>query len=186
MVRVISWFLSKSSQFPDSFTVSVLGVLGEPTTSIRQKTPRKILVSFRPLHVGTFFASLRITFSDKTRPNNLEFSVIRELRGRAILPDDPATTPEPPQPVEEAEEDMMESEGTGITVSDDLGLEFSVERSWSDEPFPMQKRELVITKSSVKPPVSFKAARVYSPDDSVTRCVKVWPRWWFTPHLLDP
>ncbi|KAH9988794.1 hypothetical protein BJV74DRAFT_460254 [Russula compacta] len=154
------------------FTVSMLGEL---TTVIKQKKPRKILVSFRPLHVGTFLATLRITFSDKTRPNNSEFTVIRELRGSAILPDDPATSPEPPQTVGEAEEDMMESEDTGITVSDDLGLEFSVERSQSDESFPMQKKELVITKSSVKPLVSFKAGRVWLPDDSV--------KGWFSAHL---
>ena len=170
-----------SHDFHASFTAVLLG----KTAVVQQKTPRKVLVSFRPLHVGTFLATLRITFNDKTRPNNLEFTVIRELRGRAILPGDPATTPEPPQTVEEAEGDMMESEDAGITVSDDLGVEFSVERSRSDESFPMQKKELVITKSSVRPLVFFKAARVYSPDGSVARYVKVWPRC-FAPHLLDP
>jgi len=53
------------------------------------------------------------------------------------------------------------SEGTGITVSHDFGLEFVAEAT-------TQTRELVIKKSSIKPPVTFKAARVSSPDDSVT------------------
>jgi hypothetical protein len=61
-----------------------------------------------------------------------------------------------------------EGEGTGITVPHDIGLEFSVECLSSDEPFATQTKELIITKSSETPLVSFIAAMVRSPDDSVT------------------
>jgi hypothetical protein len=63
---------------------------------------------------------------------------------------------------------MEEGEGTGITVSHDFGLEFSVERPWSGEPFATQTKELIITKSFKFPWVTFIAAEVHSPDDSVT------------------
>jgi hypothetical protein len=102
---------------------------------------------------------LEITFSDKGRANDREFTVIRELRGRAILPGGLATHGD----VEGTEE----GGGTGITVSHESGLEFFVERS--DVLFPMQTRELVVTKTSAIPLVSFKTAKVYSPDDFVAR-----------------
>jgi hypothetical protein len=59
-----------------------------------------------------------------------------------------------------ADGDMAGSEGTGITVSHDFGLEFATETT-------TQTKELIITKSSINPPVTFIAARVSSPDDSV-------------------
>jgi hypothetical protein len=99
---------------------------------------------------------LEITFSDKGRANDREFTVIRELRGRAILPGGFGDG-----------EGTEEVGGTGITVSHESGLEFLVERS--DVLFPTQTRELVITKTSAMPLVSFKAAKVYPLDDSVAR-----------------
>ena len=121
-------------------------------------------MSFLPLGVGHFHAVLWITFSDKGRANDREFTVTRELRGRAILPDGPAINGDALYNVE----DMEEGEGTGITVSHDFGLEFTVECPRSDEPFPTQTKELIITKSS-KTPVSFITAIVRSPDDSASR-----------------
>ena len=88
----------------------------------------------------------------------------RELRGRAILPVRPAINGDGPHNVE----DMEDGEGTGIKVSHDFGLEFSAERPSSDEPFATQAKELIITKSSQAPLVSFMTATVRSPDDSVT------------------
>jgi hypothetical protein len=96
---------------------------------------------------------LEVTFSDKGR-NKKEFTVTRELRGRAIVPGSSAIYGD----VEGTEE----GEGTGITVSHESGLEFLVERS-------MQTREFVITKTSVQPLVYFKAAKVSSLNDSVAR-----------------
>ena len=127
-------------------------------------------MSFQPSCAGLFQAVLWITLSDKGRAKDREFTVIRELRGRAILPG--------PKNVE----GMGEGEGTGITVSHDSGLEFSVERPRSDGPFPTQTRELIITKSSKTPLVSFMAAIVRSPDDSVTRWVQFCA--WDRPFLI--
>ena len=116
-------------------------------------------MSFQPSRVGGFHAVLEITLSDKGRADGGEFTVTRELRGRAILPGGSAINGDV--------EGMEEGGGTGITVSDESGLEFLVERS--DVLFPMQTRELVITKTLAIPVVSFKAAKVYSLDDSVAR-----------------
>jgi hypothetical protein len=122
-------------------------------------------VSFQPSRLGTFHATLRIKFCDKTRPDDQKFIMTRELRGRAILPDGLASISEP----RSTPEDMVGNKGTGITVSHDFGLEFLVERSSSGELFPTQTKELVITKSSLQPFVFFKGARVCLQGASVTR-----------------
>jgi hypothetical protein len=138
---------------------------------VLQSLPRKVLVAFTAPHAGTFHASLRITFSDTMRPNDQEFTVVRELRGRAILPIRPTGSGRPPNA---GKDDKIGSEErAGITVSHDFDLEFSVERLSSDEPFAQQTKELVITKSTIKPLVSFKTARVCSSEDIVARCVHV-------------
>lgn len=49
---------------------------------IQQNLRRKVLVTSKAPHVGTFHAALKITFSDKTRPNDQELPIVRELRGR--------------------------------------------------------------------------------------------------------
>ncbi len=128
-------------------------------TEVQKNHPREIIVSFQPSRVGSFHAILEITFSDKGRRKDREFTVARELRGRAILPGGSAINGDV--------EDTEDAEGTGITVSHESGLEFLVERS--DVLFPMQTREFVITKTSVQPLVFFKAAKVSSLDDSVAR-----------------
>ena len=114
-------------------------------------------MSFQPSRVGSFHAVLEIIFRDKGRADDCEFTVTRVLRGRAILPGGFA--------IKEDVEGMEEGGGTGITVSHESGLEFLVQRS--DVLFPMQTRELVITKTSAIPVVSFKATKVCSLDDSV-------------------
>lgn len=125
--------------------------------------PRDVLVSFHASRVGTFHATLNVNFSDTSRPKREEFTVTRELRGRAILPGIPTSN----GGALITEKEMVGSEGTGITVSHDFGLEFSVESSRSEGSFGTQKKELIITKSSHTPRVIFKAARVCSIDDSV-------------------
>ena len=122
------------------------------TPVLRKGKPRTIVVSFQAPNAGTFRMSLGIMFSDKTRQNGREFVVLRELRAQATLPSIPASAC---------------SEGTGITVSHESGLEFSLERAQSDAPFATQTLELVISKSSAKPWVSFEGVRVHSPDDFV-------------------
>ena len=145
---------------------------------IQKDTAREVIVSFRPSSVGLFHAALWITLSDNGRAKDQEFTVIRELRGRAILPFSLAINRDAPNNVE----DMGEVEGTGITVSHDFGLEFSVECPRSDEPFPTHTKELIITKSSETPLVSFITAIVRCPDESVARWVQFCG--WGRPFLI--
>ena len=129
--------------------------------AIQKNTAREIIVSFQPSCAGLFHAVLWITFSDKGRAKDREFTVIRELRGRAILPGGWAVNGDVPYSVEE-------SDNTGITVSHDFGLEFSVECP-SGEPFATQTKEVIITKFSKTPLVSFITAVARRlPDDFVT------------------
>ncbi|KAH9988788.1 hypothetical protein BJV74DRAFT_459911 [Russula compacta] len=140
------------------FTASLLG----KTAVVQQKVPRKVLVSFNPPHAGTFTTLLYLVFSDQTRPSNREFTITRELRGCATLPVSPTNNDDTPKTVEAGGEDF------GITVSNDSGLEFSVECPLSDEPFAAQTQELVITKPSSGPLVTLEAVVVRSLDDSTT------------------
>jgi hypothetical protein len=140
-------------------------VIGEPSDSAVQKNKaREVIVSFQPSRVGSFHAVLGIAFSDKGRANDREFTVTRELRGRAILPGRPTINGDGPHDLE----DVEDGEGTGISVSHDFGLEFSAERPSSDEPFATQAKELIITKSSKTPLVTFVTATARSPEDSVS------------------
>jgi len=161
---------------PGSFVARLLG----KTSELRKSSARKIEVSFKAPRVGAFQGALRITFKGQTRSDE-EFTVTRDLRGRAILADGPASNGKPSSM---AEGETMESERAGITVSHDLGLEFSLELSRLDGLFAIQTRELVINKTSVIPLVSLKAATVCSPDDSVARWVQVMPKQLLS-HFLD-
>lgn len=140
-----------------SFSAYLLG----KTVLLQLNLQREVLVTFKPPHAGTFHTTLKMTFSDEMRPNDQEFSVTRELRGHAILSGGGTGSEGPSNAVDR---DMMKEEGTGITVSHEFGLRFSVERSRFDEPFSPQAEGLVITKASVKPLVSFKAALIQSPE----------------------
>jgi hypothetical protein len=154
----LPWLFVKFTRFPNSFTASLVGEL--PVLWFRQ--PRDIVVSFQASRVGTFHATLNITFRDTLQPSREEFTVTRQLRGSATFSNNPASDGGAPNP-----EEMAESEGPGITVSHDFGLEFAVETSGSTGSFGTQTRELIITKSSPTPRVTFEAARVWSTDDSV-------------------
>ena len=164
-----------------SFVARLLG----KTLEVRKSSVRKIEVSFKAPRVGDFQGALWITFKDKMRSDE-EITMTRELRGRAVLADSPARNgdhsnmaKDGPKETEyagvpfsldlPAEASALPDLRAGVLVSHDLGLEFSVERSHLDEPFAMQSRELVITKTSVIPLVSLVAARVRSQDNSVVR-----------------
>jgi hypothetical protein len=121
---------------------------------LRKGKSRRIIVSFLAPKAGTFRMSLEIVFSDKTRQNGREFVILRELRGQATLPSGPASAG---------------SKGTGIIVSHESGLEFSLERARPDVPFAIQTLQLVIKKSSVNPLVSLEEVRVRSLNSSVAR-----------------
>ena len=131
-------------------------------------------MTFKARHPGTFHAVLRITFCDKTRRNDQEFTVERELRGLATLIHGSSSGGGPFPTVNE---ETTGSDGAGIAVSHDFGLEFSVQLSRLGQPFAQQTKELIITKSTILPSVFFQTARVLSRDGSVPRCVYVLLRW---------
>jgi hypothetical protein len=130
------------------------------STEVQQEIPLVILVEFQAPHPGNFCASLKITFTDETRPSNPEFTVTRGLCGRSILPGDPTSN---------GPSEMMTrvSTGPGITVLPRSGDEFSVERARSDVPFPTQILQFIINNSSPKSWVALVASRLHSPDNSV-------------------
>jgi len=165
MVRVSLIALFQFSSSPGSFVARLLG----KTLDVRKGSPRKIEVSFKAPRVGTFHGTVGITFRNQTQSDEkfavTQFTVTRELRGRAILLGAAGS----PDPSNKADGDSMKSERAGVTVSHDLGVDFFVERSRLDEPFDKLTEELVITKASGIPLVSFKQARVSSVDDAVAR-----------------
>jgi hypothetical protein len=163
-VRVVWFPYSSSHVSPGSFVARLLG----KTLEVKKSPIRRIEISFKAPHVGSFQGLLCITFKDKMQSDE-EFTVTRELRGRAILANGPAAPASNGEPSSIEEEKMTESERAGVTVSHDSGVKFFVERSRLDEPFAMQTMKLVITKTKVIPLVSFKAVRVCSPDDSGAR-----------------
>jgi hypothetical protein len=138
-------------------------LIGE-LSAVQNNRVQEVIVSFGPSSVGSFHAVLGITFNDKGRANDRGLTVTRELRGRAILPGRPAINGDGPHDLD----NMEDGEGTGISVSHDSALEFSAERPSSNEPFATQAKELIITKSSMTPLVTFMIATVHSPDNSVT------------------
>ena len=157
------WFGSSvktSYVSPRSFSASLLGT----TVEIRKKKPRTILVSFNAPHAGTFHAILRINFNDKTRPHDSEFTIQRELRGRAVFPASGGLDNNGDAP--SLSEETPENEDNGLIISPDFALEFSVECLRPDKPLPTQTKQLTITRSS-DTLVSFTTARIYSPDDSM-------------------
>lgn len=170
-MRVVFFAPFEDLTFPyRSFVATLLG----KAVVVQQNSPRKVLVTFKAPHPGTFHAVLRITFCDKMRRNDQEFTVERELRGLATLIHG-SSSGGGPSPTVDGE--TAGSEGAGIAVSHDFGLEFSVELSRLDEPFAQQTKELIITKSTILPSVLFKTARVLSRDGSVSRCVHALLRW---------
>jgi hypothetical protein len=140
-----------------SFSASLVSESGK----VRQKRSCKILVSFQAPRLGHFRAFLKITFVDKLRPDDQEFAVTRELRGRAVLPGDQTSNEDASEAVTGV---RLGCEGTGIAVSPESVLEFLVERPQSDVPFATQTKKLVISKSSPQPLVSFVTATLRSRD----------------------
>lgn len=90
--------------------------------------------------------------------------MIRELRGRAILP----ASGGPVVNGDTTPKDIADGDDSGITISPYFALEFSVECPRSNESYATQIKDLVITTTSPRPSVSFKAATVCSPDAPMT------------------
>jgi hypothetical protein len=158
MVRVnLYHYIQRAHISSGSFTATLVSESGK----VRQKRSCKILVAFQAPRLGNFRAFLKITLVDKLRPDDQDFTVTRELRGRAILPGDQTSNGDTSETVTAV---RFGCEGTGITVSPEPVLEFLVERPQSDIPFATQTRKLVINKSSLQPLVSFVVATLRSRD----------------------
>jgi hypothetical protein len=157
------------SLYSRSFSAYLIGA----TDVVKKRKPRTIVVSFEPPYAGTFNAMLKINFGDRTRPHTGGFTVTCGLRGHAGLPASSSVVPAsggddvPSDTVfKDTPEDGLED--PGITVSPDLALDFSVESLDPNEPFPTQTKKFVITRSeSSHILVSFTAARICSPEDSM-------------------
>ena len=130
---------------------------------IQQGAPRKIRVDFKAPQAGSFHAILKVTFSDKARPNDPGWVVTRELRGHVILP----ASGGPIIDRDTTAKNIADGDDTGITIFPHFALEFSVERPRSNELYATQTKDLIITKASPSPSVSFITATVHSPDASM-------------------
>jgi hypothetical protein len=124
--------------------------------------------------------SLRIVFSDKTRPSGTEFVVLRELRGQATLPGRHVGNAHLREPFPssnrvnnhaalsiDGEVALLDSQGTGISVSDEYILDFGiVGRNGLNGPFDTSSTSLTINHAKGFPPVTFVNARIRSRDGS--------------------
>lgn len=152
---------------------------------VRRNRPRRILVSFRPPYVGTFFVSLRITFK---YINNIgsgveNFTLSRELRGRATLPSGHVGRAQPREPVprsdqvddhealsQEEEDVLLDSQDTGISVSNEDGLDIGpIKRNGLNGPFETSLSSVTINHANGFPPVTFVDAKIRSLDGSDSR-----------------
>ena len=151
---------------------------------VREGEPRIIIVSFQAPHAGTFRMSLEIVFSHKTRQSDREFVVLRELSWQATLPSSPAPVGSEGTGITvshdwaddhaslstDEEEELPDGDGTGISVSDEDGVNFGiVERKRRNGPFATPSSPLTINLAEGFPAVTFVKARIRSLDGNDSR-----------------
>lgn len=158
-----------------SFTVSVSEEV------VLWNEPRRIVVSFQAPYAGTFRMCLQIEFQDNTRLNSRRFILLRELRGCATLPtghvDDAPPRGSSPESdgaesyhtafsAEELEV-LPGTEGTGISVSDEDGVDFGIaEREDLNGPFTTPTFSITVNLERGFPSVTFVEAQIRSWDGS--------------------
>lgn len=151
---------------------------------VRRNRPRRILVSFQPPYAGTFLASLRITFKyiKKIGSSVENFTLSRELRGRATLPSSRVGRAQPREPsprsdrvedyeaLSQEEEVVLDSQDTGISVSNEDGMDIEpVKRNGLNGPFETSLSSVTINHANGFPPVTFVDAKIRSWDGSDSR-----------------
>jgi hypothetical protein len=118
--------------------------------------------------------SLEIVLNDNTRPIDKEFVILRELRGRATLPGSPVGSAHPREsfprsnPVDvhaalftEEEDVFLDSQDTGISASDEDGVDFGiVKRNSLNGPFNTSSSSVTINHAKGFPAVTFVEARI--------------------------
>ncbi|KAH9035955.1 hypothetical protein EDB84DRAFT_1201760 [Lactarius hengduanensis] len=137
-----------------------------------------IFVSFQAPDAGTFRACLQITLNDNAQPGSRKFVVLRELCGHATLGSHVGAHPSEPFPRSNLVDDhavlsteevdvLPDSQGTGISVSNDDGVDFGiVEREDLNGPFAAQPSSVIINHAKDLPVVTFVEARIRSLDGS--------------------
>ena len=154
---------------------------------------RLINVSFTPRQRGVYEAVLELTFYDHER--SAEFVVKRILTGLAIQSsggkghhqNESARNPGS-QSINDCADDhtkvpayddgeLLDSDGTGITVSHAHGLDFGiVERKRPNGPFATPSSVLTIKHADGFPAVTFVKERTRTLDGSDPECVVSYPR----------
>lgn len=138
---------------------------------ITPKRRRTMSLTFSPQQEGNYEAVLEITFCDRKRKVN--FVIERKVHGIAKEPindrvGDWADDYESLSTDEE--EELPDGDGTGISVSDEDGVDFGiVERKRRNGPFATPSSSLTIEHEEGFPAVTFVKARVRSPDGSDSR-----------------
>ncbi|KAF8267997.1 P-loop containing nucleoside triphosphate hydrolase protein [Lactarius quietus] len=146
------------------------------TSVVRQKKSRRIFVSFQAPHAGTFRVSLHLVFCDNSQPSGEEFVIVRKLRGSASLPVSHVGSAHPQvsspgrdrvndhaAPFPEEEDVLPDSDGTGISVSDEDGVDFGiVKRNGLNGPFHPSSSSVTISHARGFPAVNFVEARIRS------------------------
>ena len=134
---------------------------------IKPKRSRTITVTFSPQQAGNYEAVLALTFC--SRDSKANFIIERTLRGFAKEPvgdwaDDHASLST------DEEEELPDGDGTGISVSDEDGVNFGiVERRRKNGPFATPSSSLTIELAEGSPVVTFVKARIRSLDGSDSR-----------------
>ena len=150
---------------------------------IKPKEMRRVSVSFIPKQGRLYGAVLQLMFHDHKR--KVDFVVERSLNGWAErppggqgqYPDDPALNAGSPPINEEdndhgelsvdEEEEYLESDGTGVSVSHEDGLDFGiVERKRPDGPFATPSSLLTIDLATDFPSVTFVREKTRTLDGS--------------------
>ena len=148
----------------------------------------RVIVSFAPQREGLYNAILELSLCDHSR--DVDFVVKRTLSGRAVQlaggqgdkqnESEPNTGPQsiydradgPTRLPPFVEEELMDSDGTGISVSHAHGLDFGiVERKRPNGPFATPSSLLTIKHAEGFPPVTFVKEKTRRLDGSDPECV---------------
>ena len=160
--------------------------------TMEPKETRILSVSFTPRQGGLYEAVLELTFHD--HKHNADFAVKRTLTGLAERPSggrghhpNKSTLNPGIRPIKDdandngghsvdEEEEYLDSDGTGITVSHEDGLDFGiVERKRPNGPFATPSSLLTIELASGFSSVSFVKEKTRKLDGSDPECVTFLP-----------
>jgi hypothetical protein len=139
---------------------------------ITPKRQRTMTLTFSPQQAGDYDAVLELTFCDRKRKVN--FVVKRTIHGIAKEPiNDPRSDwadDDYSSLFTDEEEELPDGEGTGISVSDEDGVNFGiVERRRQNGPFATPSCSLIIDHAEGFPAVTFVKARIRPLDEDDSR-----------------